>query len=56
MTIASASPIAIVAVVEFVGAMPNGQASFPQGMRIWQSESFASVDPSSRVIEMTLSP
>src|SRR5574344_1688450 len=56
ITIASASPIAIVAVVEFVGAIPNGHASLPQGIRTWTSLSEASVDFGSRVSEMTLSP
>ena len=55
-TIASASPIASVAVTELVGAMPKGHASLPQGISMWMSESFASDEPGLPVSEMTLSP
>ena len=55
-TIASASPIAIVAVVELVGAIPNGHASLPQGISTWTSLNVASVESGRPVIEITLSP
>ena len=48
--------MAIVAVVEFVGAMPNGQASLPHGISICTSLISASVDFGLPVIEITLRP
>ena len=46
----------MVAVVEFVGAMPNGHASLPHGISMWMSLICASVESGRPVIEMTLSP
>ena len=56
ITIASASPIAIVAVAEFVGAIPNGQASAPHGIGSVKSLALASVESGLPVTATTFSP
>ena len=46
----------MVAVVEFVGAMPNGHVSRPQGISTWMSLIFANVEDGEPVSETTLRP
>ena len=46
----------MVAVVEFVGAMPNGHASLPHGISMCMSLICASVESGRPVSEITLSP